>query len=259
MGALLSRSACVLICVAGACHAPLHLPNADALGPLASGGPDVPDDIRFTVAGDAGARPGSIPGLPAGSVRICTYVASGQDLAVRVFRDQARTSYTLVSRLFASPIIQSIGVDSDKLFAHEIEYNHTLFARALSNGLLRFTDQRLDSSGPGWSFSSSCSVDGIQIRQEPRDPLLRLELIRPDDTSYRVDLSEWWTVGSYPIRFYATGESSSTIELGTTTEMVSRTPSGAANLAFTDLDGRRVSIDITSYGVLTEIRILSQE
>jgi hypothetical protein len=257
VGPLVSRSACVLVLAAGACHAPLHLPKADAQGPLPSGGTDLTGGVRSD-GGDAGGESDRVPGLSADSLRVCTYTASGQDLAVTVFRNEARTTYTLISSLFASPIVQSIGVESDNLFTYEIERNHTLAARTVSNGLLRFADVRSDPSGPGWTFHSFCSVDGIQIRQVPKDYPLHMEIIRADDTTYRVDLPERWNLGSYVIHFYDGAEGTTTsTELGTQTEVVTHSPDGSSHLAFTDLDGRRVGIDLTSYGVLAAIRIES--
>jgi hypothetical protein len=241
------RSVCagVLVLAAGACRAPLHFPNADAQGFLPSGGTDRTDL-------------GEVREIPADPVRVCTYTASGQDLAVTVFRNKDRTTFTLISKLFASPIIQAIGEESDVLFAHEIEHNHTLSARVLANGLLTFADIRLDPSGPGWAFDSTCSDDGIQIRNVPRDASLHVEIVRPDDTTYHVDLPESWNLGSTTIHFYAGAEGTpSTTELDTQVEVVTRNLDGSAHLAFTDLDGRRVGIDITSYGILTAVRIES--
>lgn len=89
--------------------------------------------------GDQGSR---IPGLPTDAVLVCTYRSSGMDRAVTVYRDRARTTHYLVSKLIESPLVQPIGVENSRIFSYDISQFRTLSAQTLANGLIHFRGTR---------------------------------------------------------------------------------------------------------------------
>ena len=228
---------------------------------MPSGGTTSTGGISSTggITGTGGASSqggGGIPGLAPGAVRVCTYTASGDDFTVTVYRDPDRTTYYLVSSLFASPITQPIGVDRADLFTYDITSYRRLSARSLASRLIRFHDGTHDPTGPGSGFDSTCSPEGLQATQRYKDSTLYVELIRADDTTYRVDLTRPWDIGSYELHFYTLADGTTAhIEIGVQSYVVSRNVDGSTNIAFTDLEGRRVSIDIDGYFQLTAIRV----
>jgi hypothetical protein len=231
-----------------------------ASGTRASGGAaftgGTPSVGGSTGTGGSSSRGAGIPGLPTDALPVCTYTASGRELTVTVYRDQARMTYALVSKLFASPVVQPIGAQNDNLVSYEIARYHTLYVTSLANGWIRFVDSRHEPNGPGSSFQSTCTADGIQVTQLSKDRTLYLELTRADGTSYRVDVPEWWETGNYPIYFYTLADDMTThLTIDTGIDVVSRNADGSANVAFADLDGRRLGIDLDSYSKLIAIRV----
>lgn len=75
----------------------------------------------------------------------------------------------------------------------------------------------------------------------------------------------WGDIGSHLIQFYTVADGTTVAdepktrtELGTRICLVSSTPDAWRTYAFTDLDGRWVSIDVSAYSEIIAIRVSSQ-